>query len=74
MDSTKYVTNADNTKKITDCKTGIHLYICDGTACTRKCAEAGYNECHHTANEKHAKTKCRRERKFVNKHGVYVEV
>lgn len=74
MDSTKYVTNADNTNKVTDHKSGTHLYLCDGTACKRNCAEAGYDMCRHTANEKHAKTKCRRERKFVNKDGLYLEV
>lgn len=69
-----YVTNADNTKKVTDCKTGTHLYICDGTGCNRNCAEAGHDACYHTTSEKHAATKCRRNRKFVNKYGVYVEV
>lgn len=69
-----YVTKSDNTNRVTDCKTGTHLYICDGTACNRNCAEAGYDVCHHTANEKHAATKCRRDRKFINKYGVYVEV
>ena len=74
MDYTKYVTKTDNTNRVTDCKSGTHVYICDGTACNRNCAEAGYEACHHTTNEKHADTKCRRERKFINKHGVYVEV
>lgn len=74
MDSTKYITNVNNTNRVADCKTGTHLYICDGTACNRNCAEAGYDMCHHTTNEKHAKTKCRRERKFVNKDGLYLEV
>ena len=68
-----YITNADN-NKVTDHKPGTHLYICDGTACNRNCAEAGHYECYHTTSEKHAATKCRRERKFVNEHGVYVEV
>lgn len=74
MDSTKYITNVNNTNRITDCRSGTHLYICDGTACDRNCAEAGYDMCHHTTSEKHAKTKCRRERKFVNKDGLYLEV
>ena len=74
MDSTKYITNVNNTNRVTDCKTGTHLYICDGTGCNRNCAEAGYDMCHHTTSEKHAKTKCRRERKFVNKDGLYLEV
>ena len=74
MDYTKYVTNADNTKRVTDHKAGTHLYICDGKGCDRNCAEVGHDMCHHTSDEKHAKTKCRRERKFVNKQGIYLEV
>lgn len=74
MDSTKYITNVNNTNRVEDCKASTHLYICDGTACNRNCAEAGYDMCRHTTNEKHAKTKCRRERKFVNKDGIYLEV
>lgn len=74
MDYTKYITNVNNTNKVADCKTGTHLYICDGTACNRNCVETGHNECYHTTNEKHAATKCRRERKFVNKNGIYLEV
>lgn len=74
MDYTKYVTNTDDTKRVTDHKQGTHLYLCDGTACKRNCAETGYDQCYHTANEKHAKTKCRRNRKFLNEKGIYVEV
>ena len=45
-------------------------YLCDGKACSKKCAEnmtveewEAY-ECHHTQDENHARNKCRRERKY----------
>ena len=45
-------------------------YLCDGMACSKKCAEnmtveewEAY-ECHHTQDENHARNKCRRERKY----------
>ena len=69
-----YITNVNNTSRISDYKIGTHLYICDGTGCNRNCAEVGYNMCRHTSNEKHAETKCRRNRKFSNEKGIYVEI
>lgn len=51
-----------------------HLYFCDGKACNKNCAENGYAECHHTANEKHAATKCRRDRKFKVYGDIMMEV
>ena len=46
------------------------LYLCNGYGCKRNCAESmtqeewdNYN-CHHTTDEKFAKTKVRRNRKF----------
>ena len=50
-----------------------YLYLCDGKACNRNCVENGYEYCTHTENEKHAKTKCRRQRKFKAEHGVMIE-
>ena len=51
-----------------------YLYFCDGKACNKNCAENGYTECHHTANEKHAATKCRRDRKFRVYGDIMMEV
>ena len=51
-----------------------HLYFCDGKACDKNCAENGYAECHHTGNEKHAATKCRRDRKFRVYDDIMMEV
>lgn len=45
-------------------------YICDGRGCEKMCGEKLTPEewekypCHHTLDEKHAKNKCRRKRKF----------
>lgn len=50
-----------------------YLYLCDGKACAKNCAENGYSECIHTANEKHALVKCRRQRKFKVMAGTMVE-
>lgn len=49
-------------------------YLCDGRRCRRMCAENGYDQCKHTANEKYAKNKIRRERKFEVHGKYYVEV
>ena len=45
-------------------------YLCDGYGCDEKCAEKAPEEwakhnCHHTIDEKHAKNKIRRERKWA---------
>lgn len=54
-------------------------YLCDGKACGEMCANKTPEDwdkhpCHHTLDEKHAKNKCRRERKFVCDHGKMMEV
>lgn len=72
MDISRF--NADNTQRVTAHKPCTHLYICDGKGCSRNCADVGHDMCYHTSDEKHANTKCRRQRKFSNEHGVYVEV
>lgn len=47
-----------------------YLYLCDGYGCDKQCAktmtpeEWAEYDCHHTSNEKHARNKCRRTRKF----------
>jgi len=46
-----------------------YVYLCDGKACSEMCAnktkeEWDEYECHHTSDERHAKNKCRRARKF----------
>lgn len=65
----------DNDDRLTLNNKGCtHLYYCDGKGCDRNCAEVGYDVCRHTSNEKHAATKCRRNRKFSNEKGIYVEV
>ena len=51
-----------------------YLYICDGRACERNCAENGFAYCAHTRDENHAKNKIRRQRKFVVKNGAMTEV
>jgi hypothetical protein len=51
-----------------------YFYICDGRACDKNCAENGFGYCKHTENEKHAYTKVRRQRKFMNQNGVMYEV
>lgn len=50
-----------------------YVYLCDGKACARNCAENGYAECKHTHNEKHAKNKVRRDRKFTYDNGTMIE-
>ena len=54
-------------------------YLCDGTACSRMCANRSKEErdmiqCKHTLKEAFAKNKCRRKRKFKNVRGGLVEV
>ena len=54
-------------------------YLCDGTGCAKMCANLPEEEwkkhpCHHTLDEKHAKNKCRRKRKFVLDHGKMMEI
>ena len=51
-----------------------YLYICDGKACDRNCAENGFKYCRHTQDEDHAKNKIRRQRKFMNQNGAMFEV
>lgn len=46
-----------------------YAYLCDGTACDRQCVKLPKEEwdklpCHYTTDEKFAKNKCRRKRKF----------
>lgn len=46
-----------------------YLYLCNGCACKEMCANKDPKdwenyECHHTSNEKFAKNKVRRDRKF----------
>lgn len=50
-----------------------YLYLCDGKACSKNCAENGYDECTHTKDEKHALVKCRRQRKFIVQHNAMIE-
>lgn len=46
-------------------------YLCDGYGCDKKCGENLTPEewknyiCHHTLDEKHARNKVRRDRKFA---------
>lgn len=45
-------------------------YLCDGYGCDEKCAEKDPEEwknhnCHHTIDEKHARNKIRRNRKWA---------
>jgi hypothetical protein len=54
-------------------------YLCDGRGCKEMCANKTPEEwdkhpCHHTLDEKHAKNKCRRKRKFVCDKGHMMEV
>lgn len=54
-------------------------YLCDGTACDKQCINLPKEEwdkhpCHHTTNEKHAKNKIRRDRKFETRKDGMVEV
>ena len=55
-------------------------YVCDGYGCDKKCAETMTAEewkkyyCHHTLDEKHAKNKVRRTRKFTVEKGKYMEI
>ena len=54
-------------------------YLCNGEACEKQCAKMTPDEwakhpCHHTTDERFAKNKCRRERKFVCEKGKMMEV
>lgn len=55
-------------------------YLCDGYGCDEKCAEKSPEEwakhnCHHTIDEKHARNKIRRDRKWaVCEDGKLLEV
>lgn len=54
-------------------------YLCDGEACPKMCKnltpeERANHPCKHTLQEKHAKNKIRRERKFKMVRGGLVEV
>lgn len=62
-----------NKKAMNEKRTFEHLYLCDGKACDRNCAENGYAECKHTHDESHAKTKCRRDRRFRAEEGCLIE-
>ena len=57
------------------------VYLCDGRGCTVMCADTKTPEewakydCHHTHDEAHSKTKCRRKRRFRTfKDGEMVEI
>lgn len=46
-----------------------YVYLCNGEACAKQCKNLSPEEwakhpCHHTTDEKFAKTKVRRNRKF----------
>lgn len=46
-----------------------YVYLCNGEACSRQCKNLSPEEwakhpCHHTTDERFAKTKVRRDRKF----------
>lgn len=55
-------------------------YLCNGEGCAKQCAknmtpeEWAKNPCHHTLDERFAKNKVRRKRKFVCDHGKLIEV
>lgn len=55
-------------------------YLCNGEACEKQCAKTMTAEewrkspCQHTTDEKFAKNKVRRKRKFVLDHGKMTEV
>lgn len=51
-------------------KSDNYAYLCNGEGCSKQCAktmspeEWAKYQCHHTFDEKFAKTKVRRDRKF----------
>lgn len=55
-------------------------YLCNGEACEKQCAHTMTKEewakyqCHHTTDEKFAKNKVRRKRKFEVIKGAYSEI
>lgn len=51
-----------------------YLYLCDGEGCKRNCAESGFDVCHHTKDENHAKNKVRRNRKFTSMNDIMYEI
>lgn len=57
-----------------------YAYLCDGTACEKQCINMtpeqwAKHPCHHTTDEKFAKNKIRRKRRFRRDHnGVMREV
>ena len=55
-------------------------YLCDGTACEKQCANTMTPEqwknypCHYTTDERFARIKCRRERRWTYSNGKMMEV
>ena len=56
-----------------------YAYLCNGEGCDKHCSQLTAEEwakhpCHHTTDERFAKNKIRRNRRFIMKHGKMVEV
>ena len=56
-----------------------YAYLCNGEACSKQCKTLTKEEwakcfCHHTTDERFAKNKIRRQRKFTMKNGKMMEV
>ena len=55
-------------------------YLCDGRGCDKMCADTMTSEewskhyCHHTLDEKHARNKCRRTRRWACEKGKFMEI